>query len=230
MEVAYLSTTARGSSTACILCLENEHLHASNLGDSGGCQGPGGCVQRGVRRFRWANVSMAFLAGDIVPRFLGHGPACTVRMHTWEGRRGQELLSLLLPFCMDHLPGPPTDPSCVSPHFFAAAGFMVVRGGELVFMSPQQQHEFNFPYQIGSPDSMADTPHAAQVGDCSHSCCCCYCNSCTARLLLQLHWQAVVRMAWPGLACLGFMGRCLWIGLVYSLVPFSCSVSCPCCV
>ena len=35
MEVAYLSTTARGSSTACIVCLENEHLHASNLGDSG---------------------------------------------------------------------------------------------------------------------------------------------------------------------------------------------------
>ncbi len=35
MEVAYLSTTARGSSTACILCLENERLHASNLGDSG---------------------------------------------------------------------------------------------------------------------------------------------------------------------------------------------------
>ena len=41
---------------------------------------------------------------------------------------------------------------------------MVVRSGELVFMSPQQQHEFNFPYQIGSADSMADTPHAAQVG------------------------------------------------------------------
>ena len=41
---------------------------------------------------------------------------------------------------------------------------MVVRAGELLFMSPQQQHEFNFPYQIGSPDSMADTPHAAQVG------------------------------------------------------------------
>ncbi|GAB4816100.1 hypothetical protein N2152v2_003146 [Parachlorella kessleri] len=75
LEVAYLSTTARGSSTACILCLENERLHASNLGDS---------------------------------------------------------------------------------------GFMVVRSGELVFMSPQQQHEFNFPYQIGSADSMADTPHAAQ--------------------------------------------------------------------
>ena len=38
------------------------------------------------------------------------------------------------------------------------AGFMVIRDGELVFMSPQQQHEFNFPYQIGSPDSMSDTP------------------------------------------------------------------------
>ncbi|KAL4442488.1 hypothetical protein ABPG77_005072 [Micractinium sp. CCAP 211/92] len=75
LEVAYLSTTARGSSTACILCLENERLHASNLGDS---------------------------------------------------------------------------------------GFMVVRDGELLFLSPQQQHEFNFPYQIGSPDSMSDTPQVAQ--------------------------------------------------------------------
>jgi protein phosphatase PTC7 len=75
MEVAYLSTTARGSSTACILCLENDRLHASNLGDS---------------------------------------------------------------------------------------GFMVIRDGELMFMSPQQQHEFNFPYQIGSPDSMSDTPQVAQ--------------------------------------------------------------------
>jgi hypothetical protein len=35
---------------------------------------------------------------------------------------------------------------------------MVVRDGRLLFMSPQQQHEFNFPYQIGSPDSMSDTP------------------------------------------------------------------------
>lgn len=75
LEVAYLSTVARGSSTACILCLENERLHASNLGDS---------------------------------------------------------------------------------------GFMIVRDGQLVFMSPQQQHEFNFPYQIGSPDSMSDTPQVAQ--------------------------------------------------------------------
>ncbi|EFN54672.1 hypothetical protein CHLNCDRAFT_24539 [Chlorella variabilis] len=75
MEVAYLSTLARGSSTACILCLENERLHASNLGDS---------------------------------------------------------------------------------------GFMVIRDGELVFMSPQQQHEFNFPYQIGSADSMSDTPQVAR--------------------------------------------------------------------
>lgn len=75
MEVAYVSTRARGSSTCCILCLENERLHASNLGDS---------------------------------------------------------------------------------------GFMVVRSGELMFMSPQQQHEFNFPYQIGSPDSMSDTPQVAQ--------------------------------------------------------------------
>ena len=40
LEVAYLATTARGSSTACIVCLENEQLHASNLGDSGAALPP----------------------------------------------------------------------------------------------------------------------------------------------------------------------------------------------
>lgn len=38
------------------------------------------------------------------------------------------------------------------------SGFVVVRGKTLVFQSPQQQHQFNFPYQLGSPDSMSDTP------------------------------------------------------------------------
>jgi protein phosphatase PTC7 len=42
------------------------------------------------------------------------------------------------------------------------SGFMVVRGGNVAFMSPQQQHDFNFPYQIGSVDSMGDAPQAAQ--------------------------------------------------------------------
>ena len=75
LEYAHSKTTARGSCTACILCVYGSTLHASNLGDS---------------------------------------------------------------------------------------GFMVVRDGELAFMSPQQQHEFNFPYQLGSIDSMADMPSAAQ--------------------------------------------------------------------
>lgn len=75
LELAHSRTVARGSSTACIICVHEGRLHASNLGDS---------------------------------------------------------------------------------------GFMVVRDGELAFMSPQQQHEFNFPYQIGSSDSMADSPGAAQ--------------------------------------------------------------------
>lgn len=30
------------------------------------------------------------------------------------------------------------------------SGFMVIRGGKLIFESPSQQHSFNFPYQIGS--------------------------------------------------------------------------------
>ena len=75
LEYAHKMTTARGSCTACILCVHGATLHASNLGDS---------------------------------------------------------------------------------------GFLVVRNGELAFMSPQQQHEFNFPYQLGSADSMADMPSAAQ--------------------------------------------------------------------
>ena len=75
LEAAHAATQARGSSTACLVCLYKGQLHASNLGDS---------------------------------------------------------------------------------------GFMVVRQGEVAFMSPQQQHEFNFPYQIGSPDSMGDLPQAAQ--------------------------------------------------------------------
>ncbi len=33
---------------------------------------------------------------------------------------------------------------------------------QVVFHSPQQQHDFNFPYQIGSVDSMSDPPQAAQ--------------------------------------------------------------------
>jgi len=42
------------------------------------------------------------------------------------------------------------------------SGFALVRDGLVEYISPQQQHEFNFPYQIGSPDSMSDLPTAAQ--------------------------------------------------------------------
>ena len=38
----------------------------------------------------------------------------------------------------------------------------MVRGNDLAFMSPQQQHDFNFPFQIGSADSMSDAPSDAQ--------------------------------------------------------------------
>ena len=52
---------------------------------------------------------------------------------------------------------PAASPAC-PPASCPAAGFMIVREGEPVFMSPQQQHEFNFPFQIGSADSMSDLP------------------------------------------------------------------------
>lgn len=40
------------------------------------------------------------------------------------------------------------------------SGFMVVRGLEVVFKTKEQQHSFNFPYQIGT--GSADKPHHAQ--------------------------------------------------------------------
>lgn len=41
------------------------------------------------------------------------------------------------------------------------SGFVVVRKGKVLFRSPPQQHEFNFPYQLGQEGS--DTPRDAQV-------------------------------------------------------------------
>jgi protein phosphatase PTC7 len=40
------------------------------------------------------------------------------------------------------------------------SGFMVVRGLEIVYRTKEQQHSFNFPYQIGT--GSADKPHHAQ--------------------------------------------------------------------
>mmetsp|Transcript_32375 Transcript_32375/g.62229 ORF Transcript_32375/g.62229 Transcript_32375/m.62229 type:complete len:401 (-) Transcript_32375:339-1541(-) len=40
------------------------------------------------------------------------------------------------------------------------SGFVVVRKGKVLFRSPPQQHEFNFPYQLGQEGS--DTPRDAQ--------------------------------------------------------------------
>ena len=141
LEVAYLSTTARGSSTACILCLENERLHASNLGDSGAAPGGGGAALAA------ALAARAWRLGARRPRLLlaaaRGAPASSCRQPIQQPCSTRPASGLPPP-----LPPPP--------------GFMVIRGGELVFMSPQQQHEFNFPYQIGSPDSMSDTPAVAQ--------------------------------------------------------------------
>ncbi|EFJ52734.1 Serine/threonine phosphatase, family 2C [Volvox carteri f. nagariensis] len=42
------------------------------------------------------------------------------------------------------------------------SGLLILRAGAVAFHTPQQQHGFNFPYQIGSPDSMSDPPQSAQ--------------------------------------------------------------------
>jgi hypothetical protein len=43
------------------------------------------------------------------------------------------------------------------------SGFVLVRDGAATFQCPQQQHNFNFPFQLGSADSMSDQPQAAMV-------------------------------------------------------------------
>lgn len=40
------------------------------------------------------------------------------------------------------------------------SGFMIIRGLEIVYRTKEQQHSFNFPYQIGT--GSADKPHHAQ--------------------------------------------------------------------
>ncbi|KAF8072688.1 protein phosphatase 2C [Scenedesmus sp. PABB004] len=45
------------------------------------------------------------------------------------------------------------------------SGFVLVRDGAATFQCPQQQHNFNFPFQLGSADSMSDQPQAAMRFD-----------------------------------------------------------------
>lgn len=43
------------------------------------------------------------------------------------------------------------------------SGYLILRGPKVVYKSAQQQHDFNFPYQMGHPGSNSDTPSDAQV-------------------------------------------------------------------
>lgn len=43
------------------------------------------------------------------------------------------------------------------------SGFWVLRGRTVVHRSPQQQHAFNWPFQLGSPGSRSDTPSSAEA-------------------------------------------------------------------
>ena len=43
------------------------------------------------------------------------------------------------------------------------SGFLLVRHGKLLFASPQQQHHFNFPFQLGSPGTTSTPAERAQV-------------------------------------------------------------------
>lgn len=43
------------------------------------------------------------------------------------------------------------------------SGFYVLRNNQIIFRSPPQQHQFNFPFQLGGPDSAGDPPEAADV-------------------------------------------------------------------
>eukprot|EP01026_Neomeris_dumetosa_P034939 TRINITY_DN2796_c0_g1_i5.p2 TRINITY_DN2796_c0_g1~~TRINITY_DN2796_c0_g1_i5.p2 ORF type:complete len:356 (-),score=66.21 TRINITY_DN2796_c0_g1_i5:1076-2143(-) len=42
------------------------------------------------------------------------------------------------------------------------SGFIVIRDKEVIFESPAQVHQFNFPYQLGGEGAMGDTPDSAQ--------------------------------------------------------------------
>lgn len=48
------------------------------------------------------------------------------------------------------------------------SGFVIIRGSEVAFQSPSQQHKFNFPRQLGRPglNRAAETPARAQIFKC----------------------------------------------------------------
>ena len=43
------------------------------------------------------------------------------------------------------------------------SGFLVVRDNKVLMHSPQQQHSFNFPYQLARAGLSMDSPFHAQV-------------------------------------------------------------------
>ncbi|MEW5303793.1 MAG: hypothetical protein WDW36_006450 [Sanguina aurantia] len=45
------------------------------------------------------------------------------------------------------------------------SGYLILRGAQVVYKSAQQQHDFNFPYQMGHPGSNSDTPSDAQLSE-----------------------------------------------------------------
>lgn len=54
------------------------------------------------------------------------------------------------------------DGYCLKTANLGDSGFMVIRGSEIVFRTKEQQHSFNFPYQLGT--GSADFPsHAVSV-------------------------------------------------------------------
>lgn len=68
------------------------------------------------------------------------------------------------------------------------SGFMVVRGGNIIFQSPQQQHGFNYPYQLGNAGTgaISDPPSAAQTFSIKVGCASGCASVCTF-LCQQLH-------------------------------------------
>lgn len=73
------------------------------------------------------------------------------------------ILALAPPGAAAAAGGAPTPTAELRAANLGDSGFLLVRAGSLAFRSPPQQHGFNFPYQLGAPGSVADSPADAEL-------------------------------------------------------------------
>jgi protein phosphatase PTC7 len=117
------------------------------------CAAVAAAAEPGAARREGLDPAAILTAGHARTRAQGSATACVLALAPLAPAPGS--------------PGSAGEADDAAAHVRAAnlgdSGFLVVRGGALAFRSPPQQHGFNFPFQLGAPGSVADSPADAEL-------------------------------------------------------------------